>query len=100
MVSILFNSVWGSMKPSSSMLKSLVSGKESFGCLSSNDDVFSGRGNTSVGDNTSLLIISDEIMLDDSANSGLAVLVVACSLLTIENKEWLIKLLYIRSYCH
>ena len=75
------------MKASSSMLKSLVSGTGSFGCLSSNDDVFSGRDNTSDGDNVSLVIMPDKIILDDSVSSGLAVLVVACPLSTIKRTE-------------
>ena len=75
------------MKLSSFMLKPLVSGIGSFGCLSSNADVFSGRGNTSLGDNTSSVTMSDGITLDDSASSGLAVLVVPCFLLTIEKEK-------------
>ena len=46
-----------------------------FDCLSSNDNVFSGRDN-----------ISDGILLNDSPRSCLAVLDVACSLLTKENR--------------
>ena len=49
------------MKDSSLMLKSLVSGTGSYGCLSSNDDVVSGRGNISAGDNVSSVTTSDRI---------------------------------------
>ena len=42
----------------------------------------------SVGDNASSSVtMSNGIILDDSASSGLAVLVVACSLLTIEKEN-------------
>ena len=60
-VRILSDPEWGSMKDSSLMLKSLVSRTGSYDCLSSNDNVVSGRGNISAGDNISSVITSDRI---------------------------------------
>lgn len=59
-----------------------------FGCLSSNVNVFSRRGNIPVGDNTSSITTSDDILLDDSTSCGLAILYTDCSLLTKEDIEW------------